>query len=242
MHLFDRNLNFLGGHGIVGGHVPLATGVGFAIKYRGGDQVCVCFMGEAVVNNGAFHEALNMAGALEAARASSSSRTTATAWARRSSARRRSTTSTSAAPRTTCRATSVRRAGRASRCAQAVRRSGRARAHGVDPDAARGAHLPLHGPLDVRRGERHVPHEGGARGVHEARSDHAPAHAHAGSRRAHRRRAARSSTRRSRRSCRTRGTSPSRARSRRSRRCTRTCWSTRRAMHAADHRVRVRAR
>jgi pyruvate dehydrogenase E1 component alpha subunit len=62
MHLFDRNTNFLGGHGIVGGHVPLATGVGFAIKYRGGDQVCICFMGESVVNTGAFHEALNMAG------------------------------------------------------------------------------------------------------------------------------------------------------------------------------------
>ena len=62
MHLFDRNLNFLGGHGIVGAHVPLATGVGFAIKYRGGDQVCICFMGESVVNTGAFHEALNMAG------------------------------------------------------------------------------------------------------------------------------------------------------------------------------------
>jgi pyruvate dehydrogenase E1 component alpha subunit len=61
MHLFDRNLNFLGGHGIVGGHVPLAAGVGFAIKYRGGDQVCLCFMGESVVNTGAFHEALNMA-------------------------------------------------------------------------------------------------------------------------------------------------------------------------------------
>lgn len=62
MHLFDRNLNFLGGHGIVGAHVPLGTGVAFAIKYRGGDQVCVCFMGESVVNTGAFHEALNMAG------------------------------------------------------------------------------------------------------------------------------------------------------------------------------------
>src|SRR5690348_9942249 len=61
MHLFDRNVNFLGGHGIVGGHIPLATGVGFAIKYRGGDQVCLCFFGEAAVNGGAFHEALNMA-------------------------------------------------------------------------------------------------------------------------------------------------------------------------------------
>jgi pyruvate dehydrogenase E1 component alpha subunit len=61
MHLFDREKNFLGGHGIVGGHIPVATGVAFAIKYRGGDQVCVCFFGEAAVNNGAFHEALNMA-------------------------------------------------------------------------------------------------------------------------------------------------------------------------------------
>src|SRR5580698_1632862 len=62
MHLFDRNLNFMGGHGIVGAHVPLATGVGFAIKYRGRDQVCLCYMGESVANTGAFHEALNMAG------------------------------------------------------------------------------------------------------------------------------------------------------------------------------------
>src|SRR3954471_111975 len=62
MHIFDRNTNFLGGHGIVGAHVPLGTGVAFAIKYRGGDQVCVCYMGESVVNTGAFHEALNMAG------------------------------------------------------------------------------------------------------------------------------------------------------------------------------------
>jgi pyruvate dehydrogenase E1 component alpha subunit len=62
MHLFDRNVNFLGGHGIVGGHIPIAAGVAFAVKYRGGDQVCVCFLGEAAVNIGSFHEALNMAG------------------------------------------------------------------------------------------------------------------------------------------------------------------------------------
>jgi pyruvate dehydrogenase E1 component alpha subunit len=62
MHLFSREHNFLGGHGIVAGNIPLATGVAFAIKYRGGDQVCLCFFGEAAVNNGAFHEALNMAG------------------------------------------------------------------------------------------------------------------------------------------------------------------------------------
>ena len=61
MHMFDANANFLGGHGIVGGHVPIAAGVGFAINYKSGDQVCVCFFGEAAVNIGGFHEALNMA-------------------------------------------------------------------------------------------------------------------------------------------------------------------------------------
>ena len=61
MHLFDAEKRFMGGHGIVGGHLPLAAGLGFAIKYQGGNQVCVCFFGEAAVNIGAFHEALNMA-------------------------------------------------------------------------------------------------------------------------------------------------------------------------------------
>ncbi len=61
MHLFDANLGFLGGHGIVGSHIPIAAGAAFAIKYRGGDQVSVCFFGEAAANIGAFHEALNMA-------------------------------------------------------------------------------------------------------------------------------------------------------------------------------------
>jgi pyruvate dehydrogenase E1 component alpha subunit len=61
MHLFDVTKGFLGGHAIVAGHIPLVTGVAFAIKYREGDQVAVGFFGEAAVNNGAFHEALNMA-------------------------------------------------------------------------------------------------------------------------------------------------------------------------------------
>jgi pyruvate dehydrogenase E1 component alpha subunit len=60
MHLFDRQRRFMGGHGIVGGHLPLAAGIGFGIRYRGGDQVCACFFGDAAVNIGAFHEALNM--------------------------------------------------------------------------------------------------------------------------------------------------------------------------------------
>jgi len=61
MHLIDASLGFLGGHGIVGGHIPLTTGMAFAIKYREEDRVAVCYFGEAAVNNGAFHEALNMA-------------------------------------------------------------------------------------------------------------------------------------------------------------------------------------
>ena len=61
MHLFDADVNFLGGHAIVGGQIPLATGVAFASKYRETDQVTLCFFGEAAVNQGAFHESLNMA-------------------------------------------------------------------------------------------------------------------------------------------------------------------------------------
>src|SRR5207302_7279330 len=61
MHLFDADVNFLGGHAIVGGQIPLATGVAFASKYKETDQVTLCFFGEAAVNQGAFHESLNMA-------------------------------------------------------------------------------------------------------------------------------------------------------------------------------------
>ena len=61
MHMFDREVNFLGGHAIVGGQIPLATGVAFATKYKGTDQVTLCFFGEAAVNQGAFHESLNLA-------------------------------------------------------------------------------------------------------------------------------------------------------------------------------------
>ena len=61
MHLFDKSVNFLGGHAIVGGQIPLATGVAFASKYQETDKVTLCFFGEAAVNQGAFHESLNMA-------------------------------------------------------------------------------------------------------------------------------------------------------------------------------------
>lgn len=61
MHIFDREKNFLGGHAIVGGHIPIATGVGFAIKYRNEKKVILCFMGDGAINIGAFHESLNLA-------------------------------------------------------------------------------------------------------------------------------------------------------------------------------------
>src|SRR2546426_5417529 len=61
MHLFDRSTNFLGGHAIVGAHLPIAAGVGFAIKYQGGDQVIVCYFGDGAVPEGEFHESMNLA-------------------------------------------------------------------------------------------------------------------------------------------------------------------------------------
>jgi len=60
MHLFDKSVNFLGGHGIVGAHLPLAAGAGFAIKYQGGDQVVLCYFGDGAVPEGEFHESMNL--------------------------------------------------------------------------------------------------------------------------------------------------------------------------------------
>ncbi|MEO6665236.1 MAG: pyruvate dehydrogenase (acetyl-transferring) E1 component subunit alpha [Nitrospiria bacterium] len=61
MHLFDTARGFFGGYAIVGEHLALATGIGLAITYRGGDQVVVCFFGDGAVNGGLFHESLNLA-------------------------------------------------------------------------------------------------------------------------------------------------------------------------------------
>ncbi|MBI2491680.1 MAG: pyruvate dehydrogenase (acetyl-transferring) E1 component subunit alpha [Candidatus Rokubacteria bacterium] len=61
MHLFDRSVNFLGGHAIVGSHLPVAAGVAFAIKYEARDQVIVCYFGDGAVPQGEFHESLNLA-------------------------------------------------------------------------------------------------------------------------------------------------------------------------------------
>jgi pyruvate dehydrogenase E1 component subunit alpha len=61
MHFFDRQNHMYGGHAIVGAHVPLATGMAFASKYRAEDRVTLCFFGDGAINQGAFHEALNLA-------------------------------------------------------------------------------------------------------------------------------------------------------------------------------------
>ncbi len=61
MHMFDKEHHFYGGHGIVGGQIPLGAGIAFAEKYKGTDHVCVTFMGDGAVRQGAFHETLNMA-------------------------------------------------------------------------------------------------------------------------------------------------------------------------------------
>ena len=61
MHLFDINKHFMGGYGIVGGQIPLATGAAFAVAYRDSHEVVACQMGDGTTNGGPFYESLNLA-------------------------------------------------------------------------------------------------------------------------------------------------------------------------------------
>lgn len=61
MHMFSKEHRFLGGHGIVGGQAPLATGAAFRIKYMKEDDIVVCYMGDAAMNQGQVYEVMNMA-------------------------------------------------------------------------------------------------------------------------------------------------------------------------------------
>ncbi len=61
MHIFDKSKNFFGGHGIVGGQIPLGAGIAFAEKYNKTKNLCICHMGDGAVRQGAFHETLNLA-------------------------------------------------------------------------------------------------------------------------------------------------------------------------------------
>ena len=60
MHMFDADLRFMGGYGIVGGHLPLAAGAGWAVRYKKEKDVVFCMFGDGATNIGAFHESLNM--------------------------------------------------------------------------------------------------------------------------------------------------------------------------------------
>jgi pyruvate dehydrogenase E1 component alpha subunit len=62
MHLFDAEHGFYGGYGIVGGHVTLAVGSAYALRYQKTERVAVCYFGDGAMNIGSFHEAMNMAG------------------------------------------------------------------------------------------------------------------------------------------------------------------------------------
>jgi pyruvate dehydrogenase E1 component alpha subunit len=61
MHLFDVSRNFMGGYGIVGGQLPIAVGLALACKFKGEDRVVLCFFGDGAVNQGIFHESMNLA-------------------------------------------------------------------------------------------------------------------------------------------------------------------------------------
>lgn len=61
MHIFDKEVGFVGGHGIVGAQIPLGAGLAWGEQYRNTGKLCICFMGDGAVRQGAFHEALNMA-------------------------------------------------------------------------------------------------------------------------------------------------------------------------------------
>ncbi len=61
MHIFDVSKGFMGGHAIVGGQMPLAAGLALAIKYRNEDRAVLCVFGDGAVNEGSFHETLNLA-------------------------------------------------------------------------------------------------------------------------------------------------------------------------------------
>ena len=61
MHIFDVANRFMGGYALVGGPFPLAAGIGKAIQMKGGDEISICFLGDAANKQGTFHESLNMA-------------------------------------------------------------------------------------------------------------------------------------------------------------------------------------
>ena len=168
MHFFDVEKGFLGGHAIVGSHIPLAAGVAFAIKYRGEDRVCICYFGDGAMNQGSVHEAFNMAALWKLPviyvvennmYAMGTSLDAVLGGARPDGARRRALRHS--------RPLDQRQRHRAD--GQDDARSGQRARAGEGPDVHRGPDLPLQGPLDQRPGQ--VPPQGRARIGRQARPD-----------------------------------------------------------------------
>ena len=104
MHMFSREKNFFGGHGIVGAQVPIGTGLAFAHHYRGNGLIAVTYLGDGAINQGQVYESFNMASLVEAADRLRRSRTIATGWGRRSTAPRPAPTCSTAVLPTASRA------------------------------------------------------------------------------------------------------------------------------------------
>ena len=167
MHFYDVPTGNFGGDGIVGGHLPVAAGMGYAIRLRQTDQVVLCFFGDGAVNEGAFHEALNVSSlwGLPVVYVIENNRYgMGTSLDRASSVKdlyQRG--SAYGIPRRDVDGMDLLTVQRG------PRRGDRPRAQGEAAHPPRGRDLPLPRPLDVR--PRQVPHQGRGRGDDAPRPD-----------------------------------------------------------------------
>ena len=167
MHLFDYERRFLGGYGIVGGNLPLAAGVALAADYRGENDVMLCMFGDGATNQGTFGETMNLAALWKLPvvfMVINNQFGMGTSLERHSAVTDLSKKAEGfGVPGSQCDGMDVLDT-------RGRHRRGRAlRARGAQAAARRGRDVPLPRPLDGR--PRGVPHEGGGRGVAQARPD-----------------------------------------------------------------------
>ncbi len=167
MHIADVATGNLGANGIVGGGIPIAAGAALAYQLRGEDRVVACFFGDGATNEGAFHEALNLAAIwkLPVVFVCENNKYGMSFSTEKSMAvdeHRRARAAATASPASPSTATTSRPC--TTRCSAAVER---ARA-GDGPDARRERDLPLEGPQQER--QEPLPHQGGDRRVARART------------------------------------------------------------------------